>query len=154
MAGKRKIPDDFDVAFRELGRVELESRYEAGRKTITRWLEESGKERLLSDRRKFIRAKRANDRDRELRELPSKPQPAEIHDNRQIDPKLAEMAARHLQRPKNGGWVAYRCEDNPDHFMVGILRLSAAQMLDKAKARGFDERRALHQIKVFREGGR
>lgn len=141
----------FEKVFIEQGRVACESWFGIGRNRVNRWLEEAGKDGLIEERRKFIKAKRANDRNRELRELPSKPEPAQIDDPRKIDPKLADMACRFLQGKDGGRWVCYRCDDNPEHFTVGVLRFSAAQMLDKAKARGFDEARALHQIKVFGE---
>lgn len=146
------LPDRFEVAFRELGRVGCEAHFGAGRKMITAWLELAGKERLLEERRIFIKAKRTNDRDRELRELPRRPSAQLVEDERPINPKLADIACRFLQSREGGRWVCYRCDDNPAHFMVGVLRLSAGQMLDKAKARGFNEARALHQIRVFAEG--
>lgn len=52
---KRPPPADFDVIFVEHGRLECESWYRARRTTVTRWLEERGRERLLSLRASYWR---------------------------------------------------------------------------------------------------
>lgn len=147
---KSKMPDDFPTNFVELGRVGCELEYGVGRKRVVSYLEQSGrKEELIARREQYVRAKRqAEAQSAEMR----RPQPnVEIDDDRAVDPLLAERAARHLQRSQSGGWVVYRCEDNRGHWVVGVRRYSAAQMVDMAIERGFDRARAERQIKAFGE---
>jgi hypothetical protein len=56
---KRLVPDDFETIFVEQGRLACEDWYGARRTTVTRWLEESGKEELIRQRRLFWRFQRA-----------------------------------------------------------------------------------------------
>jgi hypothetical protein len=55
----RKRPEDFETAYVALGQVGCENRYGAHRRTIHRWLEECGRERLTRMRD----AQRLNRRD-------------------------------------------------------------------------------------------
>src|SRR5690242_19228672 len=56
----RKCPDDFDVIFVEQGRLGCEAWYRARRDTVTRWLEERGKVKLIRKRADFVAHQRAN----------------------------------------------------------------------------------------------
>lgn len=139
----RACPDDFEIIFVEKGRLECESHYRARRTTVTRWLEETGKKRLLKKRASYVRYQR------QLKK-PKATKPKKLHKpRRKIDPKLADMACRHLQSSAGGGWVAYRNDD--DSFIVGVNRMTPGKMLDMAISNGFDKRRALEQIRLFAE---
>jgi hypothetical protein len=56
----RRCPDDFSVIFVEQGRVGCEAWYRARRDTVTRWMVEQGKERLIKARAAFVAHQRAN----------------------------------------------------------------------------------------------
>lgn len=142
----RPCPADFDIIFVEMGRFECEAHYRARRTTITRWLEERGKARLLKRRALFV--KYQSDLKRRTK---SKPNGAAIapKDRRRPDPKLVEIAGRFLQSPNGGGWVAYACDCG--NWIVGTRRISPAEVIDMAERKGFNKRRALEQIRAFAE---
>jgi hypothetical protein len=50
----RPCPGDFDETFVRIGRLACEEHYCAGRRTITRWLEERGKRRLINARTEHV----------------------------------------------------------------------------------------------------
>jgi hypothetical protein len=52
---KRACPADFAITFVRIGRLACEERFQARRSTVTRWLEESGKDALIEARRIFVR---------------------------------------------------------------------------------------------------
>jgi hypothetical protein len=56
---KRPCPDDFDVILVEQGRLECERWYRARRTTVSWWLEQRGKDRLLAARAAFVKHVRA-----------------------------------------------------------------------------------------------
>lgn len=140
----RACPADFEIVFVEQGRLECEAWYRARRTTITRWLEECGKARLLKRRAEFVRHQREMKRGRANGYAAPAPK-----DRRKIDPKLCRMAARHLQHAKHGGWVVYASDDGS--FIVGTMRQSPAELVAFAEKRGFDRRRAQRQIDAFDE---
>jgi hypothetical protein len=140
----RPCPPDFEVVFVEQGRLECEAWFRARRTTITRWLEESGKARLLKKRAQFVKHQRG------IRKGGSKAQPdAKPKDRRRPDPKLVEIASRFLQSRPGGGWVVYLCTCG--NWMVGTHRRSPAEVIEMAERKGFDKRRAIEQIRVFDE---
>jgi hypothetical protein len=55
---RRACPDDFALVFVQIGRLACEEHFRAERDTITRWLNECGKDRLLEKRATFWRWKR------------------------------------------------------------------------------------------------
>jgi hypothetical protein len=140
----RPCPPDFDVVFVEQGRLECEAWYRARRTTITRWLNERGKARLIEKRAEFVKHQRSIKRSKGSQAIV-----ARSIDSRQVDPKLVEIASRFLQSRAGGGWVVYLCECG--NWMVGTHRRSPAQVIDMADRKGFDKRRALEQIRVFDE---
>lgn len=141
----RKCPDDFEIIFVELGRLECEPHYRARRTTVTRWLTECGKAKLLRRRADFVKYQR------ELRHSPRASEcHSEIKDRRKVDPQLAAMAGRFLQSRPGGAWVVFPMECGAA-FMVGTMRRSPAEVLAIAERKGFDRRRALEQIRVFAE---
>jgi hypothetical protein len=140
----RPVPDDFEVVFVEQGRLECEAWYHARRTTVTRWLEECGKQRLIEKRATFVR---------HLRERGQKPKPGPsvtgIRDRRHVSRALAQRAANHLRCIRNGGWAVAPVSGN--EWLVGTRRRSAAELVDLAVAKGFDRRKANLQIRA--EGG-
>lgn len=58
-AGKapRPCPNDFEAVFIRIGRLACEEHYEARRTTVTRWLEECGKDRLIALRSAHVQSK-------------------------------------------------------------------------------------------------
>ena len=148
----RRRPDDFEVAFVELGRVQCEIFYRAGRATISRWLTEAGKRRLLEQRKKFLKAQRsaeAEDR-RKRRALCSgqlAPKVIGLAPLCDTDEQILALAARWLQKRSSGGWVVYELPHG--WWMVGTVRRSAGEMLAKAIGKGFDIERAQRQIAAF-----
>lgn len=140
----RDCPDDFEVIFVELGRLECEAHYRARRTTITRWLEERGKKKLLRQRADFVKYQRQLKRGKGKANGAADPQC-----KRKVDPKLVEIASRFLQSPKGGGWVVYAI--NGSAWMVGTHRRSPAEVIEIAERMGFDKRRAVEQIRAFDE---
>lgn len=55
---RRPCPCDFEMVFVQIGRLACEEHYRAERDTITRWLNECGKDQLIEDRRAFVHWKR------------------------------------------------------------------------------------------------
>lgn len=138
----RKCPEDFDIAFVEIGRNDCETFYRAARVTIDRWLMERGKDRLIDLRAKFVEHERKtfgpmigrNIRGNPKPKVCSAPQP--IKDDRSVSPCIASAAAQFMRNPRNGGWVVSRTPQGD--WFVGIARRTAGQLLDMAVARGFD----------------
>jgi hypothetical protein len=144
----RSCPDDFEVIFVEKGRDGCESWYRARRDTVTRWLSECGKDRLIKARANFVSHQRANGRwitratnlveHREVRKVSTR-QP--VKDKRKVSFTLARHAAQHLRIMRNGGFIVSPTPQGD--WWVGTKRLSAAQMLDLAVSKGFDRAAAL-----------
>ena len=140
----RDCPDDFEVIFVELGRLECESHYRSRRTTITRWLEERGKKKLLRQRAEFVKYQRQLKRGKGKANGTAQPQC-----KRKVDPKLVEIASRFLQSRPGGGWVIYQI--SASSWMVGTHRRSPAEVIDMADRKGWDKRRAIEQIRAFDE---
>lgn len=140
----RPCPDDFDIIFVELGRLECEAHYRARRTTITRWLEERGKKKLLKRRAEFVKYQRQLKRGKGRTNGSAQPQC-----KRRVDPKLVEIAARFLQSRPGGNWVVYTLESGL--WMVGTHKRSPAEVIDIALRKGWDKRRAIEQIRAFDE---
>lgn len=132
----RQCPADFDVIFVEVGRLDCETYYRAARITIDRWLVERGKERLLKERTQFVTHQRAKAR----KAKPIPPQDKPIKDRRKISDCLAQAAVDWLRKPRHGGWIITRCVNG--NYRAGFLLVSAATLVDMAKARGFDAKLA------------
>jgi 1-acyl-sn-glycerol-3-phosphate acyltransferase len=148
------MPDEFEVVFVERGRLECESHFRAGRNTITRWLKEAGKARLLKKRSQFVAENRRMERARANGELgKAKTTAAKRKTRRKApDPRILERAAAYLRMKPNGSWVVY--EDKPGEWILGTMRVTAADVLDKAKGKGFDAAKAARQIRAFDVNGR
>jgi hypothetical protein len=146
----RKCPDDFEVIFVEQGRVGCEAWYRARRETVTRWLEERGKAKLIKARAAYVAHQRANGQWLtrssclvEHREIARPLRLQTIRDKRKVSVTLARNAAQHLRIMRNGGYIVSPAPDGD--WRVGTRLLSAAQMLDFARLKGFDpDMAALH----------
>lgn len=123
-----KCPADFEATFVDIGRLACEERYRAAETTITRWLNECGKDRLTSLRAEHVRNRRG--------EAKIEKHPATIQDFRFVDPVIAKAAAHYLRVKQNGGWMISMAKDGDWH--VGITRKSSAQLVDLAMRYGFD----------------
>lgn len=140
----RACPDDFDVIFVEQGRDGCEAWYRARKTTITRWLVERGKDKLIKARAAYVAHQRANGnwitRSTKLIEHREINRPSireSIRDRRKVSIIVARHAAQHLRISRHGGMIVSPAGDG--EWWVGSKRLSAAQMLDLARSRGFDD---------------
>ncbi len=140
---QRRCPDDFDVIFVEIGRLDCENWYRASRITVNRWLAERGKARLIKLRAEFVEHLR-----RQARMPKAAPANPRCIDRRRVDPALAQMAANHLRSSRNGGWMV-SANENGD-WWVGTVRRSPAELLSIAERKGFDTAKANLQIKAAR----
>lgn len=138
---QRQCPADFDVIFVEVGRLDCETWYRAGRIMVNRWLEERGKQRLIMERARFVK---------HLRMQGKKPQgPPTIQvatDRRPVAPELARMAADFLRIRRNGGWMI--SATGQGDWFVGSCRKSAGDMVTLAECKGFDRVAALASLAV------
>jgi hypothetical protein len=141
----RECPSDFDAMFVSLGRFDCEEYYRARRDTITRWLTECGKVRLIKARATYVSEQRAKGewltRGTNLiahRKINIVSIRQSIRDNREVSDAIARHAAQHLRIMRNGGMIVSPAGNG--EWWVGTRRLSAAQMLDLARGRGFDDR--------------
>lgn len=139
----RPVPDDFDVIFVEQGRDGCEGWYRAHKTTVTRWLEERGKERLIKARADFVKHQRANgkwltrsSRLVEHRDTGRIRRGQPVRDRRKVSFTLARHAAQHLRIVRNGGFIVSPASN--DEWWIGSRRYSAAQLVDLAVSKGFD----------------
>jgi hypothetical protein len=150
----RQVPDDFEVVFVEQGRLECEAWYRVRRTTVTRWLEEAGKARLIAKRAAYVKHRRDNGtwltRASSLVEhrdvtRPTAPRDA-VKDRRRVLPGVARRAAHYLRCVRNGGWIISPAGDG--NWRVGTRVRSAAEMVDLAERKGFDRRAANLQARA------
>lgn len=141
----RPCPDDFDVIFIEQGRDSCEPWYRASKKTVSRWLEERGKARLIAARKDYVSHQRSKGEwiTRQTRmvthqEARARPAAAPIRDRRKVSFIVARHAAQHLRVVRNGGFIVSPTGEGD--WWIGSRRLSAAQMLDLAQSKGFDDK--------------
>lgn len=149
----RPCPDDFDVIFVEKGREACESWYRARKTTVTRWLEERGKAKLIARRAAYVKTLRSQGKwitrstcMTAVRVVKAhRPQP--IRDRRKVSIILARHAAHFLRISRNGGFTVSIA--NEGEWWVGSKRLSAAQLVDLAVGKGFDARGAALQAEAM-----
>lgn len=139
-APPRPCPDDFEIVFVEQGRLECEAWYHARRTTVTRWLTECGKARLIAKRAAYVRYQR----EQRLKPAEASPSKSGIRDRRHVSPALAQRAAHHLRCIRHGGWAVAPVANG--EWLVGTRRRSAAELVDLAVSKGFDRRKANLQI--------
>lgn len=130
---RRPCPDDFDQAYIENGYDECEVIFRASPATIKRWLIERGAKRLRKARARFVAARRAEKR----KAAAPKPKAPKLKRGRHVAPELASAAAEHL-RARPYRLVVLRKTDDAQEWWVDTRgRVSAADMLAFAKAKGF-----------------
>jgi hypothetical protein len=139
----RQCPEDFDIMFVEQGRLGCEAWYRARRDTITRWLVERGKKRLIEARAAFVAHQRANgqwltrsSRMVETRIVSKGRRTQPVRDRRKVSPTVARHAAQYLRVIRNGGFIVSMTSTGD--WRVGTRLVSAAQLLDLAISKGFD----------------
>jgi hypothetical protein len=126
----RNVPDDFDVIFVEQGRLGCEAWYRARRDTITRWLTERGKARLIKARADYVAHQRAagqwitrSTRMVDHREIEQRPTIRQtIRDRRKVSPNVARHAAQFLRTVRNGGFIVSMAQSGD--WRVGTRLLS------------------------------
>jgi hypothetical protein len=131
-AGHRPCPEDFDVIFVERGRLECEVWYRASRWTVSRWMIERGKTRLVAERAAFIRHLRDERRAKQ-------PKRAVAVETGPIDEALqaiARKAASFLRISRYGGWMITASPDGS--WLVGTVRKTSDQIIAMAERQGFD----------------
>lgn len=145
----RKRPDDFEIIFVEIGRIDCEVFYRAARVTVDRWLDEVGKARLIELRKAFVA------RQRKLAKAETKaPSPAKVkpqRDRRKISFCLQRHAAQHLRSMRNGGWII--SPTGQGDWWIGTKRAAPGVLLDLAVARGFDAKTATIVCSISDENG-
>lgn len=131
--------------FVQIGRVDCEEHYHARRSTIDRWLAECGKQRLIRARAAFVAQQRSKGewitrqtRLVEHREIKRPSARETIRDKRKVNVLVARHAAQFLRVVRNGGFIVSPSGDGC--WWVGSRRLSAAQMVDFAKGKGFQDK--------------
>lgn len=139
----RKAPDDFEVIFVEQGRDGCESWYRASRKTVNRWMAERGAQKLIDKRAAYVAHQRAagqwmtrSTRLVETHIVKRTPRLQAIRDRRKVNPTVARHAAQFLRIMRHGGFIISQAQNGD--WWVGSKRLSAAQLVDLAVAKGFD----------------
>ena len=142
----RARPEDFEAVFVEIGRFECEAHFHARRSTVTLWMEQLGKQRLIDDRKAYVAQRRANGQwitrstplvkkhvgRKEVRTVLTDAAPIETN----IDRALARLAAQHLRITRNGGFKV--SPGMIGGWMVGLRRMTSAELVDLAVSRGFD----------------
>lgn len=142
----RRCPADFDIIFVELGRLDCEPWYRASRRTVNRWLDERGKQRLIDLRAAFIRHQRAM-----LWAAGHRLIVPVRQIDAPIDVELVRMAAHYLRQSRNGGWLVAPHEFGG--WWVGTNRGSSAELVATAVRKGFDVVQANLQIMAERGVG-
>lgn len=136
MLAQREVPPDFEATFIRIGRLACEEHYDgAGRATITRWLIETGKERLIRKRAEHVRNRRRSNAQRDrMKGILDRAFP--VPETRRATYAIASRAARHLQCVRNGGWRVSPAGNG--EWWVGTRRRSHAELIEMAKRTGFD----------------
>ncbi len=141
-ANARQVPEDFEVRFREMGRIAMESEYDASRITVTRWLRQCGFRRLIEERAQFVKHQR-NQAKGQMPLHADDPVP-------QYDALLpvARQAAQHLRVSRWGGHKVSQADDGG--WFVGTVRRSSEELIVMAERVGFN--RANAAAEAEREG--
>lgn len=140
---------EFEEMFVRKGRIECELYFRVSRVQIDAWLRKCGKTRLIKAREDYVDQKRAqgewmtrSTKPISRREVRRPSIGSTIRDRRKVSGTVARHAAQHLRIMRNGGMIVSPAGDG--EWWVGSKRLSAAQMLDLAVAKGFDAETPLH----------
>ena len=137
----RPVPDGFEQTFILIGRFDCQEHYRARRETITAWLEQIGKARLIAARKEHVAAERRAGRwmTRQTRLVDKRPRPAEpVEPPEPADPELdaiARRAAHFLRTSLYGGWRVSRAPDGG--WFVGTVRRTSERLIEMAERQGF-----------------
>lgn len=141
---RQRIPDDFEVMFREHGFDGCEAHYRRHKTTIRWWLRRCGKRRLTKDRADFISYHRSrgewithSTKMVEHREVSApSDEPAQQAYAADKDYALASEAANFLRMSRYGGWRISPAAAG--EWFVGTVRKTSADLLRMAERQGFD----------------
>lgn len=131
---RRPCPGDFDRVFVRIGRLACEEHYQAGRNTITRWLEESGKDRLIAARAEHVRTREPAITRSDMQTILRKAFP--VRGRLPANPRLVRQAAQFLRIRRNGGWIVSPAAGGD--WWLGSRKVSAAELVARAKMVGFE----------------
>lgn len=131
------LPASFETIYTAIGRLACEEHYGVGRATITRWLDEAGKYRLIELRRirvkeRGIEARIGSRKAEAVRKLEAQSDTALSIPS----PHVAALAADYLRAKRNGGWMISRTSDGD--WLVGISVKPPALLIALAERHGFD----------------
>lgn len=136
------VPTDFEVRFRELGRLAMESEYRVSRITVTRWLRECGFRRLIDERANFVRM----ERNKAKGQMPLHADDARPEDDMLLP--IARQAAQHLRVSRWGGHRVSQCETGG--WYVGTAFRTSEELIVMAERVGFNRQHAAAEAE--REG--
>lgn len=141
-AERRAVPDEFEVVFREQGRLACETAFGASRITVTRWLRQCGMKRLLEARAAFVKHQRGQAKSQ--MPLHADDTPAQVD----LLLPVARQAADFLRIARFGGWrISMR---DGGGWLVGTVERTSEQLIVMAERQGFN--RADAAAEADREG--
>lgn len=138
-------PEDFDVIFREKGRLACEEHYRVSRITVNHWLIARGKKRLIDERAAYVRFQR--DKAHEAAVTAGEPQSSEPIDERVYE--LASQAAHFLRTSRYGGWRVSPTGDGG--WFVGTVRKTSDELIAMAERQGFDSTGIMQSLQAMNE---
>jgi hypothetical protein len=129
---RHKCPDNFEIIFREKGRVACETEFNASRLTVNLWLIQRGKRRLLDERAAFVRFERD-----QAAETSSPAASQYILEDGVDDPMFAlgARAANFLRISRYGGWTITQASGG---WRVGTVFKTSDEVIAMAERQGFD----------------
>lgn len=127
----RPRPSDFWSVYVDVGKPGCEAHYRAHWKTVDRWVEEVGKNKLRAARAEKVAERRAK------RNAAKVEAPKPLTDPCPPDPDDLMAAVRYLQSNANGGWRVGIAEDG--RYFVGRNIVFGSEVVERALAKGMDE---------------
>lgn len=128
---RRPRPCDFDLVFVQIGRLACEEHFRASADTITRWLEEQGKDKLIADRKAFVHWRRRLSRREGIR-YPHRKRGRPL---RVPQPLLME-AVRYLKSKRPEGTVIAPAGEG--QWRIGTALFEPVELVAFAASLGFD----------------
>lgn len=137
---KRQCPEDFAAQFILMGRLACEEEFRAERDTITRWLFSNGGEKLIADRKAFVKWKRRlSRREGYIGHRGGKHIP--------IPHSVVQEAARYLKANRGSMVVS----PSRDGWRIGTQQVSPAELVAFAAILGFDPTSTLSRAHILRQ---
>jgi hypothetical protein len=139
----RPCPPDFDEMYVLLGPKGLPEHYQAWNRTIRRWSEERGRDRLKELRNRHLakvneerRAKRVKSVAYRRREAAAKRAAKTVRSAEPMPTAETLRAAAHfLRHPRNGGFMV--SPSGLGDWFLGSVRVTPQEIVRRAEARGF-----------------